>query len=306
MAEVSAGAAGAATVVTAPAGTGTQAPVEGVTKGVGDTKTPEGEVAEAIAKKYKVKVNDVEEEVSEEDLVAGYQTRKASDAKFQEAAGLRKQAEQFVHLLKTDPVKLLTHPALGHDMRKLAEEYLGKQLQEELMDPKDKEIRDIKAKLAEHEEIKKAAEKEEQDKQANVVKEKYIGDYTKDIVSALEASGLPKSEVSVRRMAYYIYAGLKHGVNLPATNAAELVKQDYIKEQQALYGALDGDILLQLLGPEIAKKIRKYDVEKLKAGGATKVSTGVELKNNETPAKKKTLTKDQWKEKMNAIREGKE
>jgi hypothetical protein len=301
---------------TAAPAAGTPAPVtaEAPATDTAITKQAEGSkadtagakaTAEAI-RKFKVKVNDVEEEVSEDDLIAGYQTRKSSDAKFQEAATLRKQAEQFVHMLKTDPVKLLTHPALGHDMRKLAEEYLGKQLQEELMDPKDKEIRDIKAKLAEHEEAKKAVEKEEQDRQATQLREQYIEDYTKDFIPALETAGLPKSEMTVRRMAYYTHAALKQGIKLPAQNAAELVKQDYIKEQQALYGALDGDMLLQLLGPEIAKKIRKYDVDKLKGGNQVKVSTGVELKSTETPAKKKTLSKDEWKAKMDRIRSGQE
>jgi len=52
-------------------------------------------------------------EVSENELLSGYQRAKAAQKRFDEAAKMRKQNEQFINLLKKDPVKVLSHPILG-------------------------------------------------------------------------------------------------------------------------------------------------------------------------------------------------
>ena len=83
---------------------------------------------------FKVKINGEDIEVSEEELKAGYQTRKASDEKFREAAMSKKQAEEFINLLRTNPRKVLSNPNLGIDVRKFAEEYLVEQMEDEMME----------------------------------------------------------------------------------------------------------------------------------------------------------------------------
>jgi len=260
---------------------------------------------DTLPKKYKVKVNDMEEEVDEQTLIAGYQTRKAADAKFQEAAAMRTQAEQFVRMLKEDPLKVLQHPSLGHDLRKIAEDYLAAQLNDDLMDPKDKENRNLKQQLQEIEEQKKVAQREEEQRRNTELRQKYTDEYTKSITGALDKSGLPKSQVTVARMAYYMQMALQQGIEAPVDQICELVKQDYINEQKALYGALDGDTLLALLGEDIAGKVRKYDVAKLKSN-VPGTKTGVTVKKSDgIPASKRPkLSKDQWKESLERIKNG--
>jgi hypothetical protein len=216
-------------------------------------------------KRYKVKVNGEELEVTEQELIQGYQTRRAADEKFREAAMARKQAEEFINLLKKDPIKVLSHPGLGIDFRKLAEEYLYSQLEEELMDPKDRELKKYKAMIEEQERIKAEQEQAEREAQIERLKAQYSQDYVKDITAALQDTGLPKNEFTVKRIAFYMAEALKRGYNLTARQVAPLVKEDYIKEQKALYSSLDGDLLIQLLGEDLVNKVRKYDVSKVKA-----------------------------------------
>jgi hypothetical protein len=240
-------------------------------------------------KKYKVKVNGEDMEVTEDELIQGFQTRKAADAKFREAAMARKQAEEFISLLKKDPIKVLSHPSLGIEFRKLAEEYLYNQLEEEMMDPKDRELKKYKAIMEEQERARDERAKAEQEAQIEQLKAEYSQNYVKDITEALQNTGLPKNEFTVKKIAFYMAEALKRGYSLTAKQVAPLVKEDYIKEQKALYSSLDGDMLVQLLGDDLVGKIRKYDVNKVKA--KTPPSTPKEQPVSQAPKAKKTSKK---------------
>ena len=264
-----------------------------------EVQTPQ--VAEV--KKYKVKVDGQEQEVLEQDLIAGYQTRQASDKAFREAAQLRKQSEEFVRLLKEDPIKVLTNPKIGHDVRKLAEEYLISQMEEEMLDPKDRELRDAKAQLKAIEEEKNAQKAQEEELRAQELRTKYSQNYQKSIITALNTSGLPQTEETVKKMAYYMHQGLKRGMELEAIDVVDLVKDDYVKAQKSLYSGLDGDALVAILGDDIASKIRKHDIAKLK-NPKQSVSTSQNSNTSKPSQSTKKMTKEDWKVKMQRIKDG--
>lgn len=278
-----------------------ETPVDTSTDNSNQNNTPV-ETQAIETKKYKVKDEDgTEIEVDEETLLRDYQIRKASDKKFREAAMMRKQAEDFIHLLKTDPRKVLSNPSLGLDLRRFAEEYLVEQLEEEMLDPKEKEFRKYK-KMVEDQQAKEKAEKDKQDQErAEALRAKYTEDYSKQIVEALNTSGLPKSEHTVKRMAYYMHEGLKNGIDLKAKDIVDLVRQDYLNEQKSLIGGLDADALIQILGEETANKIRKWDVSRVKAQTKTAVTP-----QNQAPSvhvkEKKKITKDEWRAKLDKIK----
>ena len=96
---------------------------------------------------YRVKIDGQEMEVDESELLAGYQRAKAANKRFEEAAKQRKQAEHFLKLLRTDPVKVLQHPEVGHDVRQLAEDYLAEIIKKEKMSPEEREKAELKEKL---------------------------------------------------------------------------------------------------------------------------------------------------------------
>lgn len=262
------------------------------------------EMAEKLAKKYKVKVDNEELEVDEDELVRGYQMRKASDKRFQEGLAARKQAEEFVRLLKTDPKKVLAHPSIGLDLKKFAEDFLVEQMQEELMDPKDRELRDYKQKLAKFEEEERLKKQKAEEEAKDAVKKKYQEDYNKQIIDALETSGLPKTEYTVERMIYYMHKALKNGYELDAKDVTELVKRDYIEDSKALYSGLDAEALEKIMGADIAKKLRKHDIDKLKQpknnlNGPIDVKRG----DREEAPKSNKLKKDDWRKKLESLRD---
>lgn len=272
----------------------------------GDIKvSPDGKIASEVnvpKKMYKVKVNGNDAEVDEQELITAYQVRKASDERFREGNLRKKQAEEFVNLLRTNPMKVLNNPSLGLDMRKLAEDYLIQQMEEESMTPEQRELKEAKSKLQQFEEEKKRIETEREAAVAQELRQRHTENYTKDITSALETSGLPRTEHTVKRMAYYMHQALLKGYDLSAADVADLVKQDYINEQKALFGGLDGEMLLKLLGDDVANKIRKHDVSKIKniEKQLSRPNQPAQEGATKTPSKK--ISKEEWKKRMDELK----
>ena len=227
---------------------------------------PKEEPKPTQAEKRKLKIDD--EEVDEEEVLSVYKSRKshqqAANKELQEGKAARKQAEEFVSMMK-NPAKLMeVIQKLGHDPRKLAEEYLVQQLEEEGMDPRDKELRDAKARIKAIDDMEKQKQEAMAKHRDEQLKAKYAQDYTQQFVSALQESGLPPTKPMVAEMARYIQISAKEGFKMTAKEAALLVKEDVQLAHARLIGDSDGETLMKLLGEEVANKVRKYDMAKLK------------------------------------------
>jgi len=100
-------------------------------------------------RKYKVKVDGLESEVDEAELINSYQKGRSADKKFQEAADLRKQLETFVENVKADPAQLLEQ--LGHNPKEWARNLLLAEIEaeEQEKDPNLKRIAGLEKKLSE-------------------------------------------------------------------------------------------------------------------------------------------------------------
>lgn len=214
-------------------------------------------------RKVRVKVDGKESEVDEDEIVRDYQKFRAADKKFQEAAKLRKDAEALIDLLKNDPVKALEHPSIGKNFKELAENYLIEQLKREQMTPEQRELMEARQKLEQFEKAQQEQQKQFEEQKMAELANHYEQEYQKSIIDALQNSGLPKTNVTVRRMAYYMHRALEQGYEVSAKDVVSLVKKDYHREIQELLGAADGDILEGLLG-DVSKKLRKMDVHKAK------------------------------------------
>lgn len=231
------------------------------------SNTPEAVKAAAQEAKRKIKVDD--QEIDEEEILKVYRERKghqrAANKELQEGKALRKQSEEFIGMMRDKAQLFDALKKLGHDPRKLAEEYLVSQLQDEQMDPRDKELRDAKAKLKQIEDLEKKQQAEVERRRSEELKAKYAKDYETQFVGALEKHQLPPTKPMVAEMAKYIGRAAKIGFKMTADEAAQLVRQDIEAAHRKLIGDSDGEILLKLLGEEVANKIRKFDVAKIKS-----------------------------------------
>ncbi len=220
--------------------------------------------AKEAMRKFKVKIEGKEVDVDEKELIRGYGHQKVANKALQEGKALRKQAEDFVAMLRDEGKLKDVLQKLGHDPRKLSEKILAQHLEDELMDPRDRELRDAKAKLAHIDEMDKKQKEAIENQRMEHVKQRFMKEYERDFVEALDSSGLPATKPMVAEMAKYISRSAKIGFKMSAKEAAQLVKEDIEQLTRRVVGDSDGDRLVKLLGDNVANKIRKYDTDRIK------------------------------------------
>jgi len=251
-------------------------------------------------KPYTIRVSGKNYNVSLEEALTLAQKGVGADAKFGEATRMRQQAEQVIHLLKTNPMAILNNPNLGLDFKKLAQDFLEKEINREMMTPAERELAEIKEKLAAAENEKKTlAEKESAEREKQLV-DHYSAEYEKDIQTTLASSGLPKTRGTVKRLAYYMQKGLERGVELKAGDVVDLVRADYIQEHNELYGNTDGDTLLKMFGDPIIKKLMEANLKRVKGGGNVPTPSMKTNPSNVAPSSEQKMDKDEWRKNLDA------
>lgn len=256
-------------------------------------------VKEAAAEaKRRLKID--EEEVDEDEVIKIYKERRThqqhASRQLEEGRRARKQAEEFVQLMR-DPEKAFDAlKKLGHDTRALAEKYLVAQLEDEMMDPRDKELKQTKLKLKAIEDMENEKKRQVEAERVQVLKEKFAKDYTSQFTEALNQTSIPATKGTVAEMAKYIARSAELGFQMTALEAAQLVKEDLLQAQQRLIGDTDGEMLIKLLGEDVANKIRKWDTSRLKTTENHRVSPADQGERRERKAPHKRMTPKEWRE----------
>lgn len=218
-----------------------------------------------------VKVDGKEERVSEDELLKNYSKFKAADSRFQEAAKAKQSVEQFMKALEEDPEAVLSNPKLSIDRAKLAEKWLYEKIQKELtpVDPNQAKIREYEEKLKEYQtkEEQQKQTAQEQEFQATVAKRKEeLGNMFSEAMKQSSLSKNPETAAAtLREMALYYRAAKAQGETPTPEELAAHVEQKYFKGMYELANTLEGEDLVQFLGDQIVKKIRTYDLNRLKA-----------------------------------------
>lgn len=215
--------------------------------------------------KYKADGAEVTEELDDTELSNRLSLAKAAHKRMQESAKILKEKEAFERSLKENPLDILTKQDFnGRSFQDLAEEFLMKRIEEESMTPEQRSQRDRDSELKKYKDAEAARQKAEEDQKAEQLADHYRAEYEKAIISGLESSSLPKNEFTVKRMAELMQKNIQLGLDLEPQYIAQLVKEDYLAEQKALVGGLDGEGLVKLFGDEVINKIRKHDLSRFK------------------------------------------
>ena len=265
---------------------------------VAEGEEPAGEETDEPAPEvFKVKIDGEETEVSREELLRGYSTNKAAQQKFQDASVARKQAEEFINILKTDPMSILTRPELGIDMRQLSEHYLADQLNYEQLSEEQKELLNARQQLAQVEQDKRAREQQEYDANVEKLANEYQEEYTTRINTALTDASLPVTEATIRRMANYLSEALSSDdpaiQKLSDVDIVELVREDYVADIKSMLGEANAETLQNMLGSDISKTLRQADIAQLKGKPPSRTSKPVKGKQRGKEEPKKMNT-NEW------------
>lgn len=270
----------AAAAPSAPATEAGASPVIDQTQDAGDQQAQASEKAQAqpkakpapkaAAELFELKVNGKTVKMTKEELIQHASMGHAADQRFKEAAQMRKQAEAVIGKLR-DPksvISALQDPALGlskDQIREQFEEWYAREfIEPESLTPEQKKLREAEAKLKKYEEDEKARAEEklknEQEAMTTQAREQLQG----QIIEALETSGLPKTNFTIRRLAYWMQRNQANGFDAPIDVVVGQVRNEINSSLRDLVEASDGDVLIKILGDGVIQKLRKYDLEQLR------------------------------------------
>lgn len=269
-----------------------------------DTSKAEGQSTQEAVKeaaqeaKRRLKIDD--EEVDEDEVIKIFKERRKHQQHasriLEEGRRARQQAEEFVSMLR-DPEKAFeVLKKLGHDPRTLAEKKLVAELEEEMLDPRDRELKKLRAERQAEEAAKQRAKQEEHDRHVAVLKEKFAKDYTEQFQKALSETQVPATKHTVAEMAKYIARASEIGFKMTPHEAAQLVREDLLESQRRLLGDTDGEMLIKLLGEDVANKVRKWDTSRLKNPEPQRVSAQDQGQMRERRVPHKRMSAKEWRE----------
>lgn len=258
--------------------TATPAASEGVSSEAIETPVEATSAPEQAEPRHKLTIDGEEVELPLSEVLALAQKGKGAEKRFREAAEQRKHVEALVRRLPEDPVSALVAivgdksqaartvtASLMRDpeVRAVFEREFYEQLKyESLPDDERKSLdrqRELEAKARKADEYERA----EEERASREAKERFVQHFTQEFPQHLEAVGLPANRRTMARMAYYAERALEtkeRGVTM--RTIAERVRDDLHEDVRTLAGSLEGDPLVQLLGPAAAK-LQKAAVAKL-------------------------------------------
>lgn len=239
--------------------------------------------AQQAARMLKLKVDGQDLELSESEVIALAQQGRSASKRFQEAAATKREAEQIVNYLKSNPKEAFKK--LGIDVRKFSEDTLMELIQHDKMTPEQKEAHQAKLDLKKYRDQESAAKEKAKKDQDSALEQQHMKTFDETFTQALSEKGLPKTPFTIVRMAQLTIAANKKGLNMPASELAKIVREDYQRDQSALLEGLEGDDLLSFLGKEALKRISKAQLSKYKAKGAVPAVRQAQSKPSENGEK---------------------
>lgn len=268
----------------------------------------EQKVIEKLERSYKLKVNgkDVEEKLdlnNEAEVRKHLQLSKAAQEAMAKSAQSQKQIQQmememdqFLQMLKNDPMKILSNPALGLKLEDMADKILASKIEEASKSPEQIELEKARAKLEEYEkkinDEKVAREKAETERLQSEA-EAHI---QSEIMEAIDSGSLPKSPYIINKMAQLASIAFENNIDVNMKDLAPIVNKMYKRDIAEMMGKMKDDEIEELVSPDRIKAIRNARIQAArgKVAQASKiVDTGAKPQaKKETPVQRRRLDAD--------------
>ena len=278
-----------------------EAPVEETTE-VKQPQTPE----QNLKRKFMLKVDgqEFEEEYdlsNEEQIKKDLQLARAAKKRMSEANLSKKEFFELTQKIQKNPLAMIE--SMGDEGLELIEKMLWeKKIRQQTMSPEQIKQETMEQRLAKYEAQEKAQKEKEEDDTNAAIEAKEAQHYQKVIIDALDKSGLPKTPEMAKRAAFLLHKNLELGLDLDATELVAEMRKEVLDLVKSLVGSSEGEALLNLLGPETAKKIRKHDIATLKAkqiGGQNPTKPLYQSANTAAKKSRGYITQEEWQEEIN-------
>jgi hypothetical protein len=230
---------------------------------VSEDSSPLSQEPSALPPKIKVKVDGHDLEVSQEELVRDYQMRQASQKRFQEAAQLKQEAQEQMEALKfakENPIEFFR--ATGVNAKEFAEKVLLQELEESMLSPEEKELRELRNYKSKLEQEQKQRLTLQQEQQRLAREQQTAQELENEILEVLTASNLKPNPRNIAKVAEYLLASLdENGNRMHAKDAFQRVQMNSRKEVAEHIADLTPEEIEQQF-PEFYKKLLAHSANK--------------------------------------------
>jgi len=184
----------------------------------------------------------------------------------EEAQATKKQMAELARMFKEDPEKVMR--AFELDPDEWYRSRYERQVAEAQLDPRDRENRDLKARMARYEEAERA-QREEQERahiteRATAMQGQLLG----KIEQVLKTSGVPQTPSTVAEIGRYLQQAHSAGkdiFNMPLDHIVKHIQTRRQSEFNEVYGAYDDDGLLENVDPKLLNRILQAHTKRMQA-----------------------------------------
>lgn len=195
-------------------------------------------------------------------LKRNLQFSKVAQKRMQEQKQLQDEVSQFINELRTNPRKVLADKSLGVDLHQIAKEILEEEIQNSQKSPEQLEREKIENELKM---LKEEREREKSQREKEIAQAKYeqeVERYDMKITKALEASTLPKSPYTVKKIAEYLSLAIENGINADPEDVLPLVQAEIQDDIKQMFGVMPEDVIEKIIGKDVLTKVRKKNLAK--------------------------------------------
>jgi hypothetical protein len=266
-----------------------------------------------------VKINGQVKEMSVRELQKVKQLEEASYEKMKQAAETEKRAKNLFKLFETDLDAFARETGL--DVDKIAEERLARKYELMQMTPEQRRVMELEKQLKEREQYELSTKSEviskikevmgaeapeglekypkeqlEQFYQAKIQEsQKVMGDLERELLDAWKESGLPKNKYFGSWMAAVMHSHEKRTKEpLQATEAASIVKRDFVNCVKEVVSQMDAQAIQDFLGKDTVQKLRDFDIQRVTGKAASKVGSTKSPAIAASP--KKPMNEHEWRD----------
>lgn len=242
-----------------------------------DTASPSAAVNSAAEEFDEITVDGRVERLSRAEIKRLASLAKGADKRFEESAKMRREAEALASRMRNpkDALELFEDPALGYDKAEVVQAmedwYYRNVVQPSELSPEQRELAEAKERLRkyqEKDEVEAQRAREVEEAKMDALEAQKL---QREIIELINESGLPKSKFTTSRIAYWMRVNEAKSLRAPK----ELIIQQVRKEARDIVNSMtqgaDGDVLVNLLGDDTAKKLRKIDIDRIRASRQEKL-----------------------------------
>ncbi len=124
----------------------------------------------------------------------------------------------------------------------------------------------------------------------------------KELTALLEESGMPKPKFTASRLAYWIRVNEAKGIQAPKEMIIAQVQAERNAIVKSMADSLDGEPLVEALGPDIVKKIRQYDLAQIRAKRGGQAPVEDKKQSLEPPTRRERITESEVKRRIRAFK----